>query len=345
MAPRPWARKPPCLEFGVTLDLEFEAPLAELNKELGKAKAAVAGGDGDVALVGQLQARVDAALRELYAGLTAWQKVQVARHPQRPLCLDYLRLVFTDFTELHGDRRFGDDAAIVGGPAFLDGRSVMVVGQQRGHDTRENSKRNFAMPGPEGYRKAQRLFALAEKLGLPVITMIDTPGANVGVADEERGQVEAIASSIAAMCSLKVPIVSVVIGQGNSGGALAIGVADRIIMLEHSTYSVATPEAAASIMWRSAQRAEEAAEAMRITAQDMLRFGIADQVLEEPLGGAHRDPTTMAVRLRDALIPVLDELLALGIHELLETRYRRYRAIGRQYVVDGRVAANSQENV
>ncbi len=326
----------------MTIDLDFEAPLAELAAELEKAKASVENGEGSAQKVIDLQGQIDKILLNLYANLSPWQKVQVARHPQRPLSLDYLRLTFTDFTELHGDRRFGDDQAIVGGPAFLDGTSVMVVGQQRGHDTRENSKRNFGMPGPEGYRKAQRLFRLAEKLGLPLITLIDTPGANVGVADEERGQVEAIASSIAEMYALKVPTVAVIIGQGNSGGALAIGVADRLLMLEHSTYSVASPEAAASIMWRSSQRAAEAAEIMRITAQDILAFGIADSVIPEPVGGAHRDPTGMALRLHDALVPVVHELLGLGISELLEARFHRYRNIGSAYVLGDAPMAESR---
>jgi acetyl-CoA carboxylase carboxyl transferase subunit alpha len=309
--------------------LDFEAPLSELQAELDRARAAIKSDDVDgTGNVARLQQRLDAGIAALYLQLKPWQKLQVARHSGRPHPLDYLRLVFADFVELHGDRRFGDDHAIVGGPALLDGRSVMIVGHQKGRDTRENVTRNFGMPGPEGFRKAQRLFHLAEKMGLPVITMIDTPGANVGVADEERGQVEAIASSIAAMCSLRVPIVSVVTGEANSGGALAIGVADRVLMLEHSTYSVASPEAAAAILWRSASKAAEAAEAMRITAQDMLEFGIIDRVLPEPPGGAHRDPTAMAITLRDALIEELGGLVALGTHELVESRYLRYRNLG-----------------
>jgi acetyl-CoA carboxylase carboxyl transferase alpha subunit len=217
----------------------------------------------------------------------------------------------------------------------------MVVGHQRGHDTRENGKRNFGMPSPEGYRKAQRLFRLAERMALPVITLVDTPGANVGVADEERGQVEAIATCIAEMYSLRVPTVAVIIGQGNSGGALALAVADRILMLEHSTYSVSSPEAASSIMWHSSQRAAEAAEAMRITAQDMLEFGIIDAIIPETTGGAHRDPTTMAMRVRDALIATMHELLGLGVPELLEARFHRYRNIGSQYVVEDASAATA----
>ena len=309
--------------------LDFEAPLAKLQADEERARIAAATGTAEARLRAErLRADLDQRLTEIYAKLTAWQKVQVARHSSRPLPLDYLRLAFTEFVELHGDRRFRDDQAIVGGPAFLEGRAVMVVGHQKGRDTREKKLRSFGMPSPEGFRKAQRLFKLAEKLGLPVITMIDTIGANVGVADEERGQIEAIASSIAVLASLRVPVVSVVTGEANSGGALAIGVADRILMLEHSTYSVASPEATASILWRSGQRAAEAAEAMQITAQDMLRFQIIDAIVPEPPGGAHRDPPAMALALREALVRVLDELLVLGVSELREARYRRYRTMG-----------------
>jgi acetyl-CoA carboxylase carboxyl transferase subunit alpha len=309
--------------------LDFEAPLAELQAELDRAKTAASAGDRAASRVAErLQAELDGKLRALYTNLTPWQKVQVARHPSRPQPLDYLRSAFSDFVELHGDRRFRDDKAIVGGPAFLDGRAVMVVGQQKGHDTRERVQRNFGAAGPEGYRKAQRLFKTAEKLGMPVITLIDTAGANVGVADEERGQAEAIASSIATLTTLRVPIVSVVTGEAGSGGALAIGVADRILMLEHTIYSVASPEGAAAILWRSGQRAPEAAEAMRITAQDLRHFGIADAVVPEPIGGAHRDPSTMAQRLREAILAELETLLRLGIPELLESRYQRYRQLG-----------------
>jgi acetyl-CoA carboxylase carboxyl transferase subunit alpha len=315
-------------ELSLATSLEFEAPIADLQAELDKMRASTDANPEAARNVERLQSQLDDRLRILYRDLNPWQKVQVARHSKRPHALDYLRLAFSDFTELHGDRCFGDDRAIVGGPALLDGRSVLVVAHQKGRDTRENALRNFGMPGPEGFRKAQRLFKLAEKLGLPVITMIDTPGANVGVADEERGQVEAIAASIAEMCSLKVPIISVVTGEANSGGALAIGVADRILMLEHSTYSVASPEAAAAILWRSAQRAPDAAEAMCITAQHMLNFKLIDGIIPEPVGGAHRDPTSIALAVRDALIPTLDGLVSMGISDLLEARYRRYRNLG-----------------
>jgi acetyl-CoA carboxylase carboxyl transferase subunit alpha len=308
--------------------LDFEASLNDLQADLDKARASASTNNESAQTAERLQAQLDERLRALYANLSPWQKLKVARHSQRPHPLDYLRVAFTDFTELHGDRCFGDDRAIVGGPAFLDGLAVMVVAHQKGRDTRENSMRNFGMPGPEGFRKAQRLFKLAEKLFMPVITMIDTPGANVGVADEERGQVEAIASSIAELCSLKVPIVSVVTGEANSGGALAIGVADRILMLEHSTYSVASPEAAAAILWRNAQHAPEAAEAMGITAQHMLGFGLIDSIIPEPVGGAHRDPTAAALAVRDALIREVHGLLDMSLTDLLDDRYERYRSLG-----------------
>jgi acetyl-CoA carboxylase carboxyl transferase subunit alpha len=310
-------------------NLDFEAPLADLLAELDKTRAAATTGNEDaVRRVQRLREDLDAQLQALYAHLTPWQKVQVARHPERPQPLDYARLAFTDFVELHGDRRFRDDKALIGGPAFLAGRAIMLVGHQKGHDTRERNMRNFGMPSPEGFRKAQRLFKLAEKLGIPVITLIDVFGANVGVADEERGQGEAIASSIATLCSLRVPVVAVVTGEGNSGGALAIGVADRVLMLEHSTYSVASPEAAAAILWHSALKAPEAAAAMKITAQDMLTFGVIDAIVPEPPGGAHRDPTAMAQILRDTLSTTLESLLGLTTGELLETRYQRYRNLG-----------------
>ena len=279
----------------MTIDLDFEAPLAELEAELEKARESVGRRRRPLAHVDELQRKLESSgSRDYIANLSAWQKVQVGRHPQRPLSLDYLRLAFTDFTELHGDRKFGDDAAIVGGPAMLDGTAVMVVGHQRGHDTRENGKRNFGMPSPEGYRKAQRLFRLAERMALPVITLVDTPGANVGVADEERGQVEAIATCIAEMYSLRVPTVAVIIGQGNSGGALALGVADQILMLEHSTSSVLIPRQASSIIWRSRSCAEAAEPGAAVSAAQDMRNLASSTRLSGADGGAHRDPAAMA---------------------------------------------------
>jgi acetyl-CoA carboxylase carboxyl transferase subunit alpha len=261
--------------------------------------------------------------------LTPWDKVQLARHMQRPRTLDYIRGLCDDFVELHGDRRFGDDAAIVGGVATFEGRTVVLVGHQKGRDARENIRRNFGMPHPEGYRKALRLFQHAEKFGFPVICFIDTPGANPNRESEERGQANAIAENILTMAGLKTPIIACVIGEGGSGGALAIGVADRILMLEHAIYSVASPEAAASIIWRDAAKAPDAARAMRITAQDLLELGIIDEIVPEPTGGAHTDPVTMVATLGDALHRHLNQLLAFDIETLLQQRYERYRAIGR----------------
>jgi acetyl-CoA carboxylase carboxyl transferase subunit alpha len=261
--------------------------------------------------------------------LTPWDKVQLARHMQRPRTLDYIRGLCDDFVELHGDRRFGDDAAIVGGVATFEGRTVVLVGHQKGRDARENIRRNFGMPHPEGYRKALRLFQHAEKFGFPVICFIDTPGANPNRESEERGQANAIAENILTLAGLKTPIIACVIGEGGSGGALAIGVADRILMLEHAIYSVASPEAAASIIWRDAAKAPDAARAMRITAQDLLELGIIDEIVPEPTGGAHTDPVTMVATLGDALHRHLNQLLAFDIETLLQQRYERYRAIGR----------------
>ncbi|GIW02020.1 acetyl-CoA carboxylase carboxyltransferase subunit alpha [Roseiflexus sp.] len=269
--------------------------------------------------------------------LTPWDKVQLARHMQRPRTLDYIRGLCDDFVELHGDRRYGDDAAIVGGVGTFEGRTVVLVGHQKGRDARENIRRNFGMPHPEGYRKALRLFQHAEKFGFPVICFIDTPGANPNRESEERGQANAIAENILVMAGLKTPIIACVIGEGGSGGALAIGVGDRILMLEHAIYSVASPEAAASIIWRDAAKAPDAARAMRITAQDLLELGIIDEIVPEPPGGAHTDMAAMVATMGDYLRRHLTELLALDVATLLERRYARYRAIGR-YEEDSRQA-------
>jgi acetyl-CoA carboxylase carboxyl transferase subunit alpha len=259
---------------------------------------------------------------------TPWERVQLARHAQRPFTLDYLQLAFTEFVELHGDRMFGDDAAIVGGPAVLDGRTVMVIGHQKGRDTKENLVRRFGMALPEGYRKALRLMKQAEKFGMPVVTLIDIPGADPSLVAEERGQAFAIAENLLAMSGLRTPIVTAIIGEGGSGGALALGVADRLVMLENAIYSVASPEAAASILWKDGGRGAEAAAAMRITARDLLRFGIVDVVVPEPAGGAHLDPVAAAHNLKAALIAQLAALGELALPELLEQRTRRYRNIG-----------------
>ena len=259
---------------------------------------------------------------------TAWDRVQLARHPQRPYTLDYLQLSFTDFLELHGDRLFGDDAAVVGGLAGLDGRTVMVIGHQKGRDTRDNVLRRFGMARPEGYRKALRLMRHAEKFGMPVVTLIDIPGADPSLLAEEHGQAFAIAENLLAMSRLRVPIVSVIVGEGGSGGALALGLADRVLMLENAIYSVASPEAAASILWKDGGRGAEAAEAMKITAADLLGFGIIDGIVGEPPGGAHTDHAAAARALQQAVVAGLAELDGRSLDDLLAQRTRRYRAIG-----------------
>lgn len=261
--------------------------------------------------------------------LSAWDRVQIARNPQRPRTLDYIQGFTEDFMELHGDRRFGDDQAIVGGLARFDGQTVMIVGHQKGRDTRENVRRHFGMPHPEGYRKALRLFKHAEKFGFPVFCLIDTPGANPNRESEERGQANAIAENILVMAALQTPIIACVIGEGGSGGALAIGVADRLLMLENSVYSVASPEASASILWRDSSRAPDAASAMRITAHDLLELGIADEVIPEPEGGAHIAREAVIKALQERLRTHLSILQALDIPTLLEQRYAKYRSIGR----------------
>jgi acetyl-CoA carboxylase carboxyl transferase subunit alpha len=307
--------------------LDFESSLAPLEKEL----ESLRNGNGDEATgerASRVQQAVNDRLGEIYSRLTPWQKVQVARHRERPYTLDYLHRGFTDFLELHGDRTFSDDRAIVGGPAILNGRTAMVIGQQKGRDTRENVERSFGMPHPEGYRKAERLMREAERLRVPVITFVDTPGAHAGLEDEERGQSEAIASSIATMLSLRVPTVAVVVGEGGSGGAMALSVADRILMLEYAIFMVASPEAAAAILWRDASRASDAADTMRITAPELAELGLIDEIVREPLGGAHRDPDAAAKRVTVALEDTLRELERLDPDELVEQRYHKYRDIG-----------------
>lgn len=305
--------------------LEFESSLAPLEHDLEVARKGNGAGPEREARV---QSTIDGRLREIYGDLTAWQKVQVARHRDRPYTLDYLQGAFTDFVELRGDRRFADDRAIVGGPAILDGRTVMVIGIQKGRDTRENIERHFGMPHPEGYRKAERLMLQAERLGLPVVTFIDIPGAHAGLEDEERGQAEAIASSIAVMLGLNVPTVASVVGEGGSGGALAIAAADRILMLEHAVFTVVSPEGAAAILWHDSSKASEAAANMRITAQDLLGFGLIDEIIPEPLGGAHRNLAQVTKDVGAVISRTLQQLEALPREVLLEQRYQKYRDIG-----------------
>jgi acetyl-CoA carboxylase carboxyl transferase subunit alpha len=275
-----------------------------------------------------LEGRLATLRRDLYKGLTPMQRVLVARHPKRPYTLDYLSLLFTDFIELHGDRLFRDDPAIVGGWARLGGQSVMVIGHQKGRDTKENLARNFGMAHPEGYRKALRMMKLAAKFEAPIITLIDTPGAYPGLGAEERGQSEAIARNIIEMCSLPTPIVAVVIGEGGSGGALALGVADRVLVLENGVYSVISPEGCAAILWRSAEHRARAAEALRLTSRDLVKLGVADEVILEPPGGAHADWNLAADTLRGALVRHLNELKVMDVNERRALRWQKYEAIG-----------------
>jgi len=309
--------------------LDFEQPIAELEAKIEELR--FVGDDSEINIneeVARLRGKSEALTKSIFAKLSAWQVAQVARHPMRPYTLDYLEIISPDFQELHGDRMYADDPAIVGGVGRIDGRAVMFIGHQKGRDTKERIRRNHGMPKPEGYRKAQRLMRLAEKFRLPVVTLIDTMGAYPGVGAEERGQSEAIASSLYLMAGLKTPIVCVVIGEGGSGGALAIGVGDRLLMLQYGIYSVISPEGCASILWKSAERAADAAEAMRITADNLSGFGLVDDVLQEPLGGAHRDPKAAAEVIRNALVVHLDELEKLSIDQLLEARQRRLASIG-----------------
>lgn len=309
--------------------LDFERPIVELEQRVAELRGA--GGEAPPDATDELrtlESRLARLREEVYANLTSWQRVQLARHPRRPYTLDYVKALCTDFIELHGDRTFADDAAIVGGPARFEGRPVMIIGHQKGRTTKEKMTRNFGMPHPEGYRKALRLMKMAEKFGAPVISFVDTPGAFPGIGAEERGQSEAIARNLREMSRLAVPIVVVVIGEGGSGGALAIAVGDRILMLENSIYSVISPEGCASILWKDASRAPEAATAMRITASDLLSFGIIDRVVPEPEGGAHRSPESMAEVVRTELRAALEELLLLPAPVLLEERLQKYLRMG-----------------
>jgi acetyl-CoA carboxylase carboxyl transferase subunit alpha len=310
--------------------LDFERPIAELEAKIDELR--FVGDDSVVNLseeIARLKVKSASLTRNIFSNLTAWQVAQMARHPQRPYMMDYVEKILTEFHELHGDRAFKDDAAVVGGVGRLDGHPVMVIGQQKGRDTKSKIRRNFGMARPEGYRKSMRLMRLAERFGLPLVTFIDTPGAYPGVGAEERGQSEAIARSLFEMSQTKIPIVAVVIGEGGSGGALAIGVADRIMMLQYSIYSVISPEGCASILWKSADKAEEAAEAMGITAERLHSLKLVDEVLPEPLGGAHRDPDAMAQSLKNAVTNHLDALGRLSTEALIEARYQRLMAFGR----------------
>ncbi len=309
--------------------LDFEQPIAELEAKIDELR--FIGDDAEINIneeVSRLKSKSEALTRSIFSKLGAWQIAQVARHPMRPYTLDYLSMFAPDFRELHGDRMYADDSAMIGGIGRLDGRPIMFIGHQKGRDTKERVRRNYGMPKPEGYRKAQRLMKMAEKFSIPIVTLIDTPGAYPGVGAEERGQSQAIAQSLYIMAKLRTPIISVVIGEGGSGGALAIGVCDRLLMLQYSIYSVISPEGCASILWKSAEKAEDAAEAMRITAESLNGFGLVDEVLPEPLGAAHRDPSAIADVLRNALLKHLTDLDQLDIDQLLEQRQRRLAGFG-----------------
>ena len=310
--------------------LDFEQPIAELEAKIQELRHASHGSAFNIEEeIAKLQEKLKVRTAEIFKALTPWQISQLARHPQRPYTLDYIKLICEEFHELAGDRAYSDDAAIVGGLARIDGRSLVIIGHQKGRDTKSKIKRNFGMPRPEGYRKALRLMKLAERFRLPLLTFIDTPGAYPGVGAEERGQSEAIARNLLEMAELKIPIVCTVIGEGGSGGALAIGVGDRTLMLEYGTYSVISPEGCASILWKSAERAKDAAEALALTAPRLYELGLVDQIVREPLGGAHRDPQEMATRLKGVLLGQLDQLERLDTHTLLEQRYERLRSYGR----------------
>jgi len=309
--------------------LDFEKPLVELERQIEEIKKFAAEKNIDMSEeIRRLQEKADQIKQEIYSNLTTWQRIQIARHPKRPTLLDYVGMIFTDFTELHGDRLFRDDPAMVGGLAYLDGRPVTVIGQQKGRDTKENLQRNFGMPHPEGYRKALRLMEQAAKFGRPIISLVDVVGAYPGIEAEERGQGEAVARGIREMAALGTPIVVVITGEGGSGGALAIGVGDRILMLENAYYSVISPEGCASILWKDASRAPEAAEALRLTGKDLMEFGIVDEVIREPMGGAHKDPKAMAETLKEALIRNLLPLLDQDKEVLLTARYDKFRKMG-----------------
>jgi acetyl-CoA carboxylase carboxyl transferase subunit alpha len=315
--------------LGTVAHLDFERAIAEVEDQISHLRTLAHERGVDVSgELTSLERKLQGLKKDTFRNLSPIERVQVARHPRRPYTLDYLEMIFTDFVELHGDRAFRDDASIVGGWARLDGRSVMVIGQQKGRDMKENLRRNFGMPHPEGYRKALRLMKLAEKFGRPLVTLIDTPGAYPGLGAEERGQAEAIARNLREMAALRTPSVAVVIGEGGSGGALAIGVTDRVLMLENGIYSVISPEGCAAILWKSGSEREKAAAALRITAYDLRELGVIDEVVPEPAGGAHSDWEGTGAALSEALVRNLDELRALPTDELRRLRWEKYMGMG-----------------
>ncbi|MEK6743745.1 MAG: acetyl-CoA carboxylase carboxyltransferase subunit alpha [Nitrospirota bacterium] len=309
--------------------LEFEKPIAELEKKIEELTLFTSNGDINLEEeILKLHKKSDQLRAEIYSRITPWQKAQISRHPNRPYTLDYIEAMMTDFVEMHGDRAFADDPAIVSGMAKLDGMPLTIIGHQKGRTTKEKIFRNFGMPNPEGYRKALRVMRFAERFRKPLLTFIDTPGAYPGIGAEERGQGESIARNLSVMSQLKTPILTVVIGEGGSGGALALGVADRILMLEHSTYSVISPEGCAAILWNNGAKASEAAELLKITAQDLFQMKVVDEVVEEPIGGAHRDPRRAAELLKEAVTRNLAEIRNVPFDDLLKQRYEKFRRIG-----------------
>jgi acetyl-CoA carboxylase carboxyl transferase subunit alpha len=314
---------------GINYPLDFERPLIELEKKIDELKALSASGSVDfTSEISKLEKKAKKLQTEIFSDLSRWQVVQLSRHSSRPYFLDYVQHLFTDFTELAGDRRFGEDPSIVGGFARFDGRTVMLIGHQKGRNTKENMARNFGMPRPEGYRKALRLMEMAERFDKPILTFVDTPGAYPGIGAEERGQAEAIAVNLEVMSRLKVPIIATVIGEGGSGGALAIGVGNRVLMLENSVYSVISPEGCASILFRDATKADKAADALRLTAKDLMEMNVIDELVPEPAGGAHRDHVKAADNLAKVLRKNLAVLSQLSGDELIQDRYQKFRALG-----------------
>ena len=322
----------------VTYTLEFEKPLRELEKQLITLNQVSQDSRVDVSSeIEAIEIKIEKIKKDIYSNLTPWQRVQLSRHPKRPYSLDYIDRIFTDFEELHGDRRFQEDAAIVGGPAFLNGQAVMILGQQKGRNTRDNLKRNFGCPHPEGYRKAMRLMEMAEKFNMPVISLIDTPGAYPGIGAEERHVAEAIAVNIRDMSALKVPIISIVIGEGGSGGALGIAVADEVMILENGYYSVISPEGCAAILWKNRAAAPQAADSLKFSPEYLKKFGVVDRVISEPVGGAHRDFDFAAKALKDAIVDSLAKLKKKSTKKLLHDRYAKFRNLG-EYAETARTA-------
>ena len=313
----------------MTGGLDFEKPILELELKIAELKSLAA--DGSIDLSGEiktLEVRLDKVKREVFESLTPWQKIQIARHPKRPYTMDYINMIMVDFLELHGDRMFRDDKAIIGGFAKVDGEKVLVLGHQKGRDTKENLMRNFGSAHPEGYRKAMRLMELADKFSVPIVTFIDTPGAYPGIGAEERGQANSIAHNLSEMISLRVPIVVIVIGEGGSGGALGIGIGDRVYVMENAYYSVISPEGCAAILWKDRLKAPEAAEVLKLTAKDLIKLKIIDGEIPEPLGGAHRDPEKAALAVKKCIKKALKELKAIPVDKLLEKRYEKFRNMG-----------------